>query len=102
MVPASADIKGNMKQDIKVAESTPQFEPEAFARNLAKLMENGGKALAAYLKPRESGELRDQTAEELAQVVKAFHSIADYWLSDPTRAGELQSKLGKAYLDLWG
>src|SRR5205814_8353108 len=29
-------------------------------------------------------------------------SIAEYWLSDPDRAGELQQKLGKAYLDLWG
>ncbi len=30
--------------------------PEAFAHNLAKMMENGGKALAAYLEPREKGK----------------------------------------------
>src|SRR5262252_1178982 len=89
-----------MSQDVQA--TSANFEPEAFARNLAKLMENGSKALAAYLKPRESGELRDQSVEEIGQVVKTFHSIADYWLSDPNRAGELQTRLGKAYLDLWG
>ena len=91
-----------MSQDIQAADANPSFEPEAFARNLARLMENGSKALAAYLKPRETGELRDQSTDEIGQVVKTFHSIADYWLSDPKRAAELQTRLGKAYLDLWG
>ena len=89
-----------MSQDVQATKTN--FEPEAFARNLARLMEGGSKALSAYLKPRETGELRDQSVEEIGQVVKAFHSIADYWLSDPSRASELQTKLGKAYLDLWG
>jgi len=35
-------------------------------------------------------------------VIKTFSTVADYWLSDQTRAAELQMKLGKAYLDLWG
>jgi polyhydroxyalkanoate synthase len=90
-----------MNKEIQAADASSTFEPEAFAQNLAKLMESGSKALAAYLKPRESGELRDQSVEEIGQVVKTFHSIAEYWLSDPSRAGELQTKLGKAYLDLW-
>src|SRR4029077_16627742 len=89
-----------MSQDVQA--TTTSFEPEAFARNLARLMENGGKAMTAYMTPRQSGELRDQSVEEIGQVVKTFHSIADYWLSDPSRASELQSRLGKAYLDLWG
>ena len=28
---------------------------EAFSKNLARMVENGGKALAAYLRPREEG-----------------------------------------------
>ena len=77
------------------------FDPEAFSKNLARVLENASKALSAYLKPRESGEMRDQTAEDLAQVVKAFHAVANYWLADPSRASELQTRLGKAYLSLW-
>ena len=31
-------------------------DPEEFARNLARAVEAGGQALAAYLKPREEGK----------------------------------------------
>jgi polyhydroxyalkanoate synthase len=79
-----------------------KFDPEAFAMNLAKAMESSGKALAAYLKPREDGEPKDKPPSELGEVIKTFSTVADYWLSDQTRAAELQMKLGKAYLDLWG
>src|SRR3954452_22122459 len=80
----------------------PKFDPEAFAINLAKAMESSGKALAAYLMPREDGEAKDKPPSELGEVIKTFSTVADYWLSDQTRAAELQMKLGKAYLDLWG
>jgi polyhydroxyalkanoate synthase len=73
---------------------------EEFARNLARIMEEGGKALAAYLKPREEGHVDDQYAE-VTDVVKTLGQVADYWLRDPQRALELQSSLGRAYLDLW-
>src|SRR3954452_15742200 len=78
-----------------------KFDPEAFATNLAKAMESSGKALAAYLKPRQDGEPKDKPPNELGEVIKTFSTVADYWLSDNTRAAEVQMKLGKAYLDLW-
>src|SRR3984893_13790292 len=78
------------------------FDPEAFAMNLARAMESSGQALAAYLKPRENGEPKDKTAHEVGEVIKTFSTVAEYWLSDSTRATELQMKMGKAYLDLWG
>jgi polyhydroxyalkanoate synthase len=77
------------------------FEVEEFARNVARMMEEGGKALAAYLKPREEGQVDDQYAE-VTDVVKTLGQVADYWLRDPQRALQVQSNLGKAYLDLWG
>ncbi len=73
---------------------------EEFARNVARIMEEGGKAMAAYLKPREEGRVDEQYAE-VTDVVKTLSQVADYWLRDPQRALELQSSLGKAYLDLW-
>ncbi len=75
---------------------------EAFANNLARLVEQGGKALAAYMKPREAGEMRAGMSDEVADVVKTLGEVAEYWLSDPQRAVELQRHLGKAYLELWG
>jgi len=79
-----------------------KFDAEAFAMNVARAMESGGKALAAYLKPRESGEVQDRPPAELAEVVKTFTSVAEYWLSDQSRSSDLQTKLAKDYLDLWG
>lgn len=82
--------------------SESRFDAEAFAMNVAKAMESGGKALAAYLRPRESGEVQDRPPAELTEVVKTFTSVAEYWLSDSSRSSDLQTKLAKDYLDLWG
>lgn len=79
-----------------------KFDAEAFAMNVVRAMESGGKALAAYLKPRESGEVQDRPPAELTEVIKTFTSVAEYWLSDTARASDLQTKLAKDYLDLWG
>jgi polyhydroxyalkanoate synthase subunit PhaC len=74
---------------------------EAFSRNLARVVEEGGKALAAYLKPREGGHADRQFADEVNEVAKTLGQVAQYWLADPQRTLELQTRLGKAYLDLW-
>src|SRR6266403_532780 len=79
-----------------------KFDPEAFAMNVARAMESSGQALAAYLKPRENAEPKDKPPSELGEVIKTLSAVAEYWLSDSTRATELQLKMGKAYLDLWG
>ena len=89
------DVSTETKQEKK-------FDSEAFAMNIARAMESGGKALAAYLKPRESGEVKDKSTEEVAEVVKTLTSIAEYWLSDNERASDVQTRMAKGYLDLWG
>jgi len=83
-------------------EATKKFDAETFAMNIARAMESGGKVLAAYLKPRETGEVADQPPNELAEVIKTFTAVAEYWLSDNERSSDLQTKLVKGYLDLWG
>jgi polyhydroxyalkanoate synthase len=76
-------------------------DPEAFARNLARVMEQGGKALAAYLKPREQQDFGDAKAEEMVDVFKTLNQVSEYWLSDPQRAAAAQGSLAKSYMDLW-
>ena len=85
------------------AELTPvaQVDMEAFAKNFGRLVEEGGKALAAYLKPREEGQIKSEMPEELADVVKTLGHVVEYWLRDPQRAFELQTGLAKDYLELW-
>jgi polyhydroxyalkanoate synthase subunit PhaC len=74
---------------------------EAFAKNFARLIEEGGKALAAYFKPREEGHIKSEMPEEIADIVKTLGHVTEYWLSDPQRAFELQTSLAKDYLELW-
>ena len=76
-------------------------DPDRFAINIARMMEEAGKAAAAWSRPRESGELRDSSAEPLSDMVKTFSKVTEYWLSDPSRALEAQTKLFAGYMGIW-
>lgn len=76
-------------------------DPDAFARNLARMTEQAGKAAAAWLAARESGQKQDAMAEPLADIVKTFSKVTEYWLSDPSRALEAQTRLFSSYMGIW-
>jgi polyhydroxyalkanoate synthase len=97
-----SDVNTETNTQGSSTQGAKSFNAEAFAMNIAKAMETSGQALAAYLKPREAGEVMDKPPSEIGEIVKTFSQVAEYWLSDSQRATELQTKLGKAYLDLWG
>lgn len=76
-------------------------DPERFALNLARMVEEAGKAAAAWAGPREKGEVRDTVAEPVTDMVKTFSKLTEYWLSDPARALEAQTRLFAGYMDIW-
>lgn len=76
-------------------------DPEAFARNLALVTEEIGQALAAYLRAREDGTSKDEFVGNMAEIVKTFSKVGEYWMSDPARAIEAQSRLMARYVGLW-
>src|SRR5918997_3193259 len=76
-------------------------DPEAFARNLARAVEEGGRALAAYLKPRETGQPAAEIAESTADMMKTLSKVGEYWTSDPARLVEAQTRLFGSYLAIW-
>ncbi|MFD1488398.1 class I poly(R)-hydroxyalkanoic acid synthase, partial [Ancylobacter vacuolatus] len=98
--PAAA-AAGAPTADAADAARTSPIDLEIFAANLARMMEEGGRAMAAYLRPREEGRIRDEVAEDLADVAKTIGNVAEYWLADPQRTVEAQSRLIGGYLDLW-
>src|SRR5690606_20657294 len=77
-------------------------DPERFALNLAHMIEQAGKAASAWAEPREKGEIRDSVAEPMTDMVKTFSKVTEYWLSDPARALEAQTRLFAGYLTVWG
>src|SRR5271169_2144396 len=103
--PAANSMAMNEERPLRAPSQEPMkigsVDVEEFSRNLARLIEEGGRALAAYLKPREDGHKSNALAEEIGEVVKTLGHVAEYWLEDPQRALEAQNRLGKAYLELW-
>ncbi|WP_353641256.1 class I poly(R)-hydroxyalkanoic acid synthase [Mesorhizobium sp. WSM2239] len=92
------------KTDADGASSVEQYlvkDPERFALNIARMIEQAGKAAAAWAEPREKGQVRDSVAEPMADMVKTFSKLTEYWLSDPSRALEAQTRLFSGYLDVW-
>ncbi len=85
------------------AEAAPVDSPEAgaLAQNLGRLAKEGANALAACFKPREVGASTDALTRELVAAARTAGKVAEYWFSDPRRAVEAQTRLGRAYLDLW-
>ncbi|WP_018697746.1 PHA/PHB synthase family protein [Amorphus coralli] len=75
--------------------------PETFAENLARVLEQGGKALAAYLEPIEKGEVKPDYGDEINDWVKTLSRVGQYWMSDPQRAMEAQTKLWTGYMSVW-
>jgi polyhydroxyalkanoate synthase len=75
--------------------------PEAFAHNLAAALENFGRAAAAYVEPREKGEVKATLSEELTEVTKTLAKVGEYWTADPRRTIEAQARLMTGLIDLW-
>ncbi len=75
--------------------------PEQFARNLARAMEELGKVAAAWTQAREKGEASDVSAAPIADMIKTFSRVSEYWLGDPTRALEAQTRLFAEFMGIW-
>jgi len=92
--------------EVKAKKAPPAPQPpapidvEKFATNVAKVMEESGKAFTAWLKPRAEGKVKEPH-EQITDIVKTLGRVAEYWMTDPRRTVELQTNLSKAYLDLW-
>ncbi|KXF77198.1 poly(3-hydroxyalkanoate) synthetase [Paramesorhizobium deserti] len=76
-------------------------DPSSFALNLARMVEQAGKAAAAWIEPREKGLKSDLLAEPLTDMVRTLSKLSEYWLSDPARAVEAQTLLFSNYLAIW-
>ncbi len=90
--PRSAAVRPaaqNTSQEDK-AKATPDLERLSY--NMARLVEQGGRALAAYFNPSEPKAKTDLT-NEIADGVRSIGRVAEHWLSDPTRTLEAQSAL---------
>lgn len=76
-------------------------DPEKMAQNIARALEELGKAAAAWVEPRDSGTNTENPAEPVSDMVKTLSKVGQYWMEDPNRAIEAQTSLLTSYFDLW-
>ncbi|HEY8382544.1 MAG TPA: class I poly(R)-hydroxyalkanoic acid synthase [Microvirga sp.] len=79
--------------------AVPNFEE--LSRNMARFVEEAGKATAAYIKPLEQKQANPGLATEVGEVVKTLGNVAESWLTDPQKAVEAQTRLGSQFFELW-
>ena len=92
-----------MAKDHDIPETGPGVrDPEAFARNLARVVEEAGKAASAYLKPREEGKIPIGFADGIGEVVRTLSKVGEYWMAEPERVAEAQGRLFAGFIELWG
>ncbi|MEC9343968.1 MAG: hypothetical protein VYD64_08990, partial [Pseudomonadota bacterium] len=96
----AADAHGQAKAGPAMADYVMK-DPEQFARNLARMIEQAGHVAAAWVAPREEGRRQDDIADSLSDFTKTLGKVSEYWLSDPERALTAQTHLFSRYLDLW-
>ncbi len=76
-------------------------DPDALARNFARMIEQAGRAASEWMRPREAGEKTDDFAEGLTEISKTLSKVTEYWLADPERSLSAQTQLFSRYMDLW-
>jgi polyhydroxyalkanoate synthase subunit PhaC len=79
----------------------PPPDVEALAHNISEAIAQGGKVLAAYLRPRESGEIKTTIADDIGEMVRSIGRVAEYYMADPQRAFAAQAALTTQFVDLW-
>ncbi|WP_075289010.1 poly(3-hydroxyalkanoate) polymerase subunit PhaC [Pararhizobium arenae] len=107
-----AEGKGSAGQAEGKSEGFPGFDPksvepyivkdpEALAINMARTVEQLGKAASAWLAPREKGAKADFIADPVVDMVKTLSKVSEYWLSDPKRTLEAQTQLMGSFFSMW-
>ena len=96
---AVADTSAASAQTAAPETNLPDFE--TMSRNAARLVEEGGRAMAAYLKPLEEGRTNADLADSVGDAVKTFGRVAEYWLADPKRTLQAQTAITTNFIDLW-
>jgi len=76
-------------------------DPEVFARNMVRLVEEGGKAWAALIERSEKTGGAFSQPGDTNEATHIAGEIMRQWFSDPVRAAESQSELMRGYFDVW-
>ncbi|MCX8255868.1 MAG: class I poly(R)-hydroxyalkanoic acid synthase [Beijerinckiaceae bacterium] len=86
-------------------QAPPPPDIERLATNAARFIEQGGRALAAYMQPYQKGDAgeiqRNDFSDLVAVALTSIGRVAEHWTSDPARLAEAQAAIATPFLQLW-
>ncbi len=74
---------------------------DRIARNMGRLIEEGGKAASAMFKGREPGRAPPAAGAETTDLFKTLGQVATHWMSDPGRMMKAQAAFSSQFVDIW-
>jgi len=91
---AGAPLLANM-------ETFGRLDFETIAENMAQLVDQGRKAIAAAIGGANPEEARSELAASVADATKTLGAVAEWWLSKPERAAAAQADLYSGLSEIW-
>lgn len=82
-------------------ETVGRLDFETIADNMAQLVDQARKALAAAIGRANPGEARSELAASVADATKTLGAVAEWWLSKPERAAAAQADLYDGLSEIW-
>jgi len=77
-------------------------DPQRFAQNMARLVEETGKAVTAFVEPRVSNPAQALAGGgDFTHIMNALTQIQRAWLFQPQKLMEAQAELWQRYWQLW-
>lgn len=74
---------------------------EIMAENMAQIVDQGRKALAAAIGNADAGGPRSELAANVADATKTLGVVAEYWMAKPERAAVAQAELYGGLSEIW-
>ncbi len=71
------------------------------AENMAELVDQGRKALAAAIGGLDAGDTRSELAASVADATRTLGAVAEYWMAKPDRAAAAQAELYEGLSEIW-
>ncbi len=77
-------------------------DPEILAQNLLKVLSSGTTAFEQFMEKTGGASGPYSMVDEAQNATETLGNVARYWLNDPTKFAEAQTKLLSDYAELWG
>jgi polyhydroxyalkanoate synthase len=76
-------------------------DPQKFAHNMTRLVEETAKAMTAYLEPRLNNPAQAFVAGDFSRMLNVFSKMQAAWVAQPQKLVHAQLDLWQRYLNLW-